>query len=98
MFSVQSARLLRWKDYIDEAVMISNVLKEQRNHLKPVVTEVRYPDGQVVIESVHESNFSPPISLPNRKLGFVPDLTPDLQVAVVLPGLLMGKQKTQFNL
>ena len=91
MFTIESARLIKWLDYIDEAAMISNLLKDRREHLKHVQTEVRYPDGQVVIENGSRSGSSSPIVLPERRLGFIPDFTPDLQVAVVLPGLLMGE-------
>ncbi len=82
---------MKWLGYIDEAAMISNLLKDRREHLKHVQTEVRYPDGQVVIENGTRSGSSSPAVLPERRLGFIPDYTPDLQVAVVLPGLLMGE-------
>ncbi|CAG0920074.1 unnamed protein product [Notodromas monacha] len=97
MFAVESARMMRLIHCIDEAVMLSNLLKDRRDHLKHVQTEVRYPDGQVVIESGYHSGSSSPQVLPERRLGFIPDLTPDLGVAVVLPGLLMGSQNAAFE-
>ena len=65
------------------------MLSEIQNckNLKPVSSCVTTPDGRVFIEKNGE------LTLQNMKTcGFVPDLKPDLQVACVLPNLIMGSQ------
>lgn len=64
-------------------------IKEKKRNLQHTITIVRTIDGSLVKEQRNDAGEV--ISLYSGP-GYVVDLKPDLQVAVVMPGLCMGSQ------
>lgn len=71
-----------------------------RGSLRQVQTRVKTADGRSFVESKDETGtICVEASAPHdRSLGFVPDLTPDLQLGEVLPGLYVGSQDAAADL
>ncbi|CAN7996434.1 unnamed protein product [Ixodes hexagonus] len=72
-----------------------------KGSLKPVKTCVKTADGRSFVESKDGTGrlLVEACSSPHeRSLGFVPDLTPDLQMGEVLPGLFVGSQDAAADL
>lgn len=67
-----------------------------RRSLRQVQTRVKTADGRSFVESKDETGtICVEASAPHdRSVGFVPDLTPDLQLGEVLPGLYVGEFKS----
>ena len=72
--------------------LLSQIQGFNKKQLKKTETEVMTEDGRRLIEQRDdEGNLHVKVK-EGTDLGFVGDYKPDLQVAEVLPGLLMGSK------
>uniref|UniRef100_A0A0A9WDN4 Dual specificity protein phosphatase 19 n=1 Tax=Lygus hesperus TaxID=30085 RepID=A0A0A9WDN4_LYGHE len=72
-------------------------LVHRRNELTHTTTRVTTPGGHVFCEEREENGYST-CQLREKVPGFVVDENPDLEVAKVLPGLMMGSQDVAADL
>lgn len=75
---------------------LSELKNFKKNILKTVATSIRGTDGKIVIEQKDGTgNFN--YTDAGYGFGFVDDATPDLQVGVVFPWLLIGSQDVALD-
>ncbi|XP_013402035.1 dual specificity protein phosphatase 19-like [Lingula anatina] len=78
--------------------LLSDIEGFSKSKLKPVPTKVTTVDGRLLQEDKDSHGRTVVTVLDKGKLGFVGDTKRDLQVAEILPGVVMGSQDVAQDL